>query len=180
MDSLTPEQRQALQEAPQEAINAAARHAQQTQVELHERLQFLHQELERARGGRRPDAGLTGKPMPLPKNGGNWEEFNMKVKAFVGLRSEELVKEMERMEEPGATDPSLGGLTGDLGAENRNLYGDLTMLTTGTSLKQIKGVGNNKGWRRTGSCASHGTPACVEGPWRGYSRSCAGTSATQR
>lgn len=77
----------------------------------------------------------------------------MKLKASVGLRSEELVREMEkelvremeRMEEPSATDPKGSGVTGDLGSESRNMYYDLTMLTTGTSLNLIKGVGNNTG-----------------------------------
>ena len=88
---------------------------------------------------------LTGKPIPLNRTGGNWEEFNLKLKAFVRLRSEPLVREMERMEEPNAVDPNLEDVSVDIGTENRNLYYDLTMLTTGTSLKLVKGVAGNNG-----------------------------------
>ena len=88
---------------------------------------------------------MTGKPIPLNRTGCNWEEFNLKLKAFVGLRSEPLVREMERMEEPNAADPNIEADSVDISAENRNLYYDLTMLTTGTSLKLVKGVSGNNG-----------------------------------
>ena len=88
---------------------------------------------------------MTGKPIPLNRTGGNWEEFNLKLKAFVGLRSEPLVREMELMEEPNAADPNIATASVDISTENRNLYYDLTMLTTGTSLKLVKGVSGNNG-----------------------------------
>ena len=74
-----------------------------------------------------------------------WEEFNLKLKAFVGLRSETLVREMELMEEPNAADPNMATASVDLSTEKRNLYYDLTMLTTDTSLKLVKGVSGNNG-----------------------------------
>ena len=126
-------------------MQAAAQQVQQAQQELTERLTALQSELDRARGARRTEAGMTGKPIPLNRTGGNWEEFNLKLKAFVGLRSEPLVREMERMEEPNAVDPNQEGVSVDIGTENRNLYYDLTMLTTGTSLKLVKGVAGNNG-----------------------------------
>ena len=145
METFTPEQRQALQNAHQQVVQAAAQQAHQAHQELTERVAALQSELDRARGARRTEAGMTGKPIPLNRTGSNWEEFNLKLKAFVGLRSEPLVREMERMEEPNAVDPELKGVSVDLGTENRNLYYDLTMLTTGTSLKLVKGVAGNNG-----------------------------------
>ena len=148
METFTPEQRQALQNAHQQVVQAAAQQAQQAQQELTERVAALQLELDRARGARRTEAGMTGKPIPLNRTGGNWEEFILKLKAFVGLRSEPLVRVMERMEEPNAVDPDIEDLEGvsiDIGTENRNLYNDLTMLTTGTSLKLVKGVAGNNG-----------------------------------
>ena len=145
MDSFTPEQRQALQNAHQQVVQAAAQQVQQAQQELTERVAALQSELDRARGARRTEAGMTGKPIPLNRTGGNWEEFNLKLKAFVGLRSETLVREMELMEEPNAADPNMATASVDLSTENRNLYYDLTMLTTGTSLKLVKGVSGNNG-----------------------------------
>ena len=138
METFTPEQRQALQNAHQQVVQEAAQQAQQA----------LQLELDRARGARRTEAGMKGKLIPLNRTGGNWEEFNLKLKAFVGLRSEPLVRVMERMEEPNAVDPDLEDLEGvsvDIGTENRNLYYDLTMLTTGTRLKLVKGVSGNNG-----------------------------------
>lgn len=70
MDSLAPEQRQALQEAHEAAIASAVRHSQQEQQELHDGLASLQNELDRMRGTRRTEAGLTGKPISLHKNGG--------------------------------------------------------------------------------------------------------------
>ena len=148
METFTPEQRQALQNAHQQAVQAAAQQAQQAQQELTERVAALQLELDRARAARRTEAGMTGKPIPLNRTGGNWEEFNLKLKAFVGLRSEPLVRVMERMGEPNAVDPDqedLEGVSVDIGTENRNLYYDLTMLTTGTSWKLVKGVAGNNG-----------------------------------
>ena len=148
METFTPEQRQALQNAHQQVVQAAAQQAQQAQQELTERVAALQLEFDRARGARRTEAGMTGKPIPLNRTGGNWEEFNLKLKAFVGLRSESLVRVMERTEEPNAVDPDIEDLEGvsiDIGTENRNLYYDLTMLTTGTSLKLVKGVAGNNG-----------------------------------
>ena len=145
METFTPEQRQALQNAHQQVVQAAAQQAQQAQQELTERVAALQSELDRARGARRTEAGMTGKPIPLNRTGGSWEEFNLKLKAFVLLRSEPLVRVMERMEEPDAVDPDLEGVSVDIGTENRNLYYDLTMLTTGTSLKLVNGVAGNNG-----------------------------------
>ena len=88
MESFTPEQRQALQNAHQQVVQAAAQQVQQVQQELTERVAFLQSELDRARGARRTEARMTGKPIPLNRAGGNWEEFNLKLKAFVGLGSE--------------------------------------------------------------------------------------------
>ena len=88
---------------------------------------------------------MTGKPITLNRTGGNWEECNLKLKAFGGTRSEPLVREMERMEEPNAADPNIEAASVDIGTENRNLYYDLTMLTTGTSLKLVKRVSGNNG-----------------------------------
>ena len=90
------EQRQALQNARQQVVQAVAQQAQQAQQELTERVAALQLELDRARGARRTEAGMTGKPIPLNRTGGNWEEFKLKLKAFVGLRSEPLVRVMER------------------------------------------------------------------------------------
>ena len=90
MESFTPEQRQALQNAHQQVVQAAAQQVQQAQQELTERVAFLQSELDRARGARRNGAGMTGKPIPLNRTGSNWEEFNLKLKAFVGLRSDRL------------------------------------------------------------------------------------------
>ena len=59
MESFTHEQRQAFQ-----MMQAAAQQVQQS-------------ELDRARGARRTEAGMTGKPIPLNRTGGNWEEFNL-------------------------------------------------------------------------------------------------------
>ena len=142
METFTPEQRQALQNAHQQVMQAAAQQAQQAHQELTERVAALQSELDRARGARRIEAGMTGKPIPLNRTGGNWEEFNLKLKAFVGLRSEPLVREKERMKEPNAVDSNLEDLedVSDIGTENRNLYYDLTMLTTGTSLKIVNGL----------------------------------------
>ena len=145
MEPFTPVQRQALQNAHQQVVQAATQQAQQAQQELTDQVAALQSELDRARGTRRTEAGMTGKPIPLNRTGGNWEEFNLKLKAFVGLLSEPLVREMERMEEPNAVDPDLEGVSIDIGTENRNLYYDLTMLTTGTSLKLVKGVAGNNG-----------------------------------
>ena len=64
----------------------------------------------------------------------------------MGLRSVPLGRVMEEMEETNAVDPDIEDLEGvsiDIGTENRNLYYDLTMLTTGTSLKLVKGVAGN-------------------------------------
>ena len=118
---------------------------------------------------------MTGKPIPLNRTGGNWEEFNLKLKAFVWLRSEPLVREMEWMEEPNAVDPDLDGVSVDIGTENRNLYYDLTMLTTGTSLKLVKGVA---GKRAGGLQAAVGTLVREAATWRGCRRSCSGTAGT--
>ena len=145
METFTPEQRQALHNAHQQVVQAAAQQAQQAQQELTERVAALQLELDRARGARTTEAGLTGKPIPLNRTGGNWEEFNLKLKAFVGLRSDQLVRVMERMEEPTVVDPGIDELETELGTENRKLYYDLTMLTTGTSLKLVKGVAGNNG-----------------------------------
>ena len=145
MESFTPEQRQALQNAHQQVVQAAAQQVQQAQQELTERVALLQSELDRARGARRTEAGMTGKPIPLNRTGSNWEEFNLKLKAFVGLGSEPLVREMERMEEPNTADLNIEPASVDISTENRNLYYDLTMLTTGTSLKLVKGVSGNNG-----------------------------------
>ena len=107
METFTPEQRQALRNAHQQVVQAAAQQAQQAQQELTERVAALQFELDRARGARRTEAGMTGKPILLNRTGGNWEEFILKLKAFVGLRPEPLVRVMERMEEPNAVDPDL-------------------------------------------------------------------------
>ena len=145
MESFTPEQRQALQNAHQQVVQAAAQQVQQAQQELTERVAFLQSELDRARGARRTEAGMTGKPIPLNRTESNWEEFNLKLKAFVGLGSEPLVREMERMEELNTADLNIEPASVDISTENRNLYYDLTMLTTGTSLKLVKGVSGNNG-----------------------------------
>ena len=145
MESFTPEQRQALQNAHQQVVQAAAQQVQQAQQELTERVAFLQSELDRARGARRTEAGMTGNPIPLNRTGSNWEEFNLKLKAFVGLGSEPLVREMERMEEPNTAELNIEPASVDISTENRNLYYDLTMLTTGTSLKLVKGVSGNNG-----------------------------------
>ena len=84
MESFTPEQRQALQNAHQQVVQAAAQQVQQAQQELTERVAFLQSELDRARGSRRTEAGMTGKPILLNRTGSKWEEFNLKLKAFVG------------------------------------------------------------------------------------------------
>ena len=63
----------------------------------------------------------------------------------MGLGSEPLVREMERMDEPNAADLNIETASVDISTENRNLYYDLTMLTTGTSLKLVKGVSGNNG-----------------------------------
>ena len=63
----------------------------------------------------------------------------------MGLGSEPLVREMERMEEPNTADLNVEPASVDISTENRNLYYDLTMLTTGTSLKLVKGVSGNNG-----------------------------------
>ena len=178
METFTPEQRQALQNAHQQVVQAAAQQAQQAQQELTERVAALQLELDRARGARRTEAGMTGKPIPLNRTGGNWEEFNLKLKAFVGLRSEPLVRVMERMEEPNAVDRDLEDLEGvsiDIGTDNRNLYYDFTMLTTGTTLKLVSRA--TTGWRHTGSCVADGTLVREAATWRGCRRSCSGTSA---
>ena len=52
MESFTPERRQALQNAHQQVVQAAARQVQQAQQELTERVAFLQSELDRARGAR--------------------------------------------------------------------------------------------------------------------------------
>ena len=127
MESFTPEQRQALQNAHQQVVQAAAQQVQQAQQELTERVAFLQSELDRARGALRTEAGMTGKPIPLNRTGGNWEEFNLKLKAFVGLSSEPLVREMEWMEEPNAADPNIETASVDISTENRNLYYDLKL-----------------------------------------------------
>ena len=69
MESFTPEQRQALQNAHQQVVQAAAQQVQQAQQELTERVAFLQSELDRARGARRTEAGMTGKPIPLNRTG---------------------------------------------------------------------------------------------------------------
>ena len=86
METFTPEQRRASQNAHQQVVQAAAQQVQQAQQELTERVAALQSELDRARGARRTEAGMTGKPIPVNRIGGNWEEFNLKLKAFVGLR----------------------------------------------------------------------------------------------
>ena len=50
METFTPEQRQALQNAHQQVMQAAAQQAQQAQQELTERVAALQSELDRARG----------------------------------------------------------------------------------------------------------------------------------
>ena len=145
METFTPEQRQALQNAHQQVVQAAAQQVQQAQQELTDRVAALQSELDRARGARRTEAGMTGKPIPLNRTGGNWEEFNLKLKGVRGLALGPLVREMERMEEPSAADPNIEAASVDISTENRNLYYDLTMLTTGTSLKLVKGVSGNNG-----------------------------------
>ena len=52
---------------------------------------------------------------------------------------------MERMEEPNTADLNIETASVDISTENMNLYCDLTMLTTGTSLKLVKGVSGNNG-----------------------------------
>ena len=64
METFTPEQRQALQNAHQQMVQAAAQQAQQAQQELTERVAALQLELDRARGARRTEAGMTGKTDP--------------------------------------------------------------------------------------------------------------------
>ena len=69
METFTPEQRQALQNAHQQVVQAAAQQAQQAQQELTERVAALQLELDRARGARRTEAGMTGKPIPQEATG---------------------------------------------------------------------------------------------------------------
>ena len=143
MEIFTPEQWQTLQNAHQQLVQAAAQQAQQAQQELTERVVALQSELCRVRGVRRTEARMTGNdPTVFPRRqlGGVQSE---------GVRgaSEPLVREMERMEEPNAVHPNLEDLEGVSldGTENRSLYYYLTMLTTGTSLKLVKGVAGNNG-----------------------------------
>ena len=49
------------------------------------------------------------------------------------------------MEEPNTTDLNIEPASVDISTENRNLHYDLTMLTSGTSLKLVKGVSGNNG-----------------------------------
>ena len=49
------------------------------------------------------------------------------------------MREMERMEEPNAADLNIETASVDISTENRNLFYDLTMLTTRTSLKLREG-----------------------------------------
>ena len=64
MESFTPEQRQALQNAHQQVVQAAAQQVQQAQQELTERVAFLQSDLDRARGARRTEAGILESRFP--------------------------------------------------------------------------------------------------------------------
>ena len=158
METFTPEQRQALQNAHQQVVQASAQQAQQAHQELTERVAALQSELDRARGARRTQAGMTGKLISLNRTGSNWEEFNLKLKAFVGLRSEPLVREMERMEEPNAVDPELKGVIVDLGTENRN---PLLRLDDADDRHQLEAREGCRGQQRAGGLQAAVSPMAL-------------------
>ena len=133
MESFTPEQRQVLQNAHQQVVQAAAQQVQQAQQELTERVAFLQSETRSSTWSSENRGWNDWKADSLNRTGSNWRSSILKLKAFVGLGSEPLVREMERMEEPNNADLNIEPASVDISTENRNFYYDMTMLTTGTS-----------------------------------------------
>ena len=65
---------------------------QRTKASMVKELQCLRREVENLGLQQHPpfrrDAGMTGKPVALNKNGGNWDEFSLKLKAYLGNSNE--------------------------------------------------------------------------------------------
>ena len=91
METFTPEQRQALQNAHQQVVQAAAQQAQQAQQEL----------TERARGARRTEAGMTGKQIPLNRTGGNFLTWQCRMAFWIPRASRSVVHGPHRQRQLG-------------------------------------------------------------------------------
>jgi len=147
----TREQTRVLEEAHQVAITravqealAAARVDTTAKDAQIEELRREVQLLSRARPVREFGEKL-GKPPNLEATGKNWEEFSFKFKSYMATQEERGVAALEAAEEPSTETIEYAELPEYMQALSRQVYYNLTMLSSGASLRIVRSVRSANG-----------------------------------